>query len=148
MNAPQLRQAAPSDLPTVERLLAAAELPTDDVAKHLHDFIIAESEGEVVGAIGFEVYADAALLRSAVVAPVWQGRGVGRALVERLVGEAAAREIDALFLLTSTAHRYFASFGFEPVRREDIPTLVKTSVEFRGACPESAMAMRLNLRAE
>lgn len=144
----ELRQAASADLTAVHALLAAAELPTDGVAAHLHDFIIAEEDGEIVGAIGFEVYADSALLRSAVVAPAWQGRGVGRALVERLVGEASVRDIDTLFLLTTTAEDYFASFGFEVLPRAHVPTLVKSSVEFRGACPDSAVSMRLFLREE
>lgn len=145
---PQLRTAAPDDLAAVERLLADAALPTDGVARHFGDFIVADEQAEVVGAIGFEVYADAALLRSAVVAPAHRGKRLGHSLVERLIGEASVRDIDTLYLLTTTAQPFFAGFGFEVLPREQVPTLVKSSVEFRGACPDSAVAMRLFLRED
>ena len=65
-----LRPAAASDRPAVAELLRAAELPLDGVPAGLEHFIVATRGGEVVGAIGLEVYGDAALLRSAVVHPV------------------------------------------------------------------------------
>jgi amino-acid N-acetyltransferase len=51
----------------------------------------------------------------------------------------------ALYLLTTTAERYFPSFGFVKTTRESVPDEIKTSVEFREACPASATVMALEL---
>src|SRR5215207_10971111 len=91
--APVLRPATPTDLPAVEQLLTAAHLPLDGVAGALHTFTVAEAGADraLVGVAGLEVCCDNALLRSVAVAPEWQGRGLGRLLVERVVAAAEAR---------------------------------------------------------
>ena len=125
----------------VERLLVAAHLPLDGVAEALPAFTVAEADGELVGVAGLEVCCDNALLRSVAVAPAWQGRGLGRTLVYRVIADAEARGLNALYLLTTTAEHYFPSFGFQAVAREDVPDDVKATAEFRSACPASAVAM-------
>ena len=67
--------------------------------------------------------------------------GLGRALVSRAIAEAEARGIRALYLLTTTAERYFPSFGFERVERDAVPAEVLGTAEFRHACPATATAM-------
>jgi amino-acid N-acetyltransferase len=52
----------------------------------------------------------------------------------------------SLYLLTTTAARFFERFGFRPAERVEVPSSVRRSVEFRGACPESAVLMRLDLQ--
>ena len=54
---------------------------------------------------------------------------------------------DAAYLLTTTAGDFFPRFGFAPVERADVPDDVKQSIEFRSACPSSALAMRVALNA-
>ncbi|HVE77570.1 MAG TPA: arsenic resistance N-acetyltransferase ArsN2 [Gemmatimonadaceae bacterium] len=144
----QLRPATAADLPAVERLLIANNLPTAGVADALHDFLVAESEEEIVGVGGLEVCCDNALLRSVAVDERWRGRGLGRAVVSGLIADAEARGLNALYLLTTTAERYFPSFGFAPTTREAVPAPVKETVEFRSACPASATVMALPLRAD
>jgi N-acetylglutamate synthase-like GNAT family acetyltransferase len=150
-SAPELRPATPADLPAVERLLTAAHLPLDGVAGALGAFTVAETgDGEsraLVGVAGLEVCCDNALLRSVAVAPEWQGRGLGRLLVERVVAEAEAQGLNALYLLTTTAERYFPSFGFERVERGAVPADVRGTAEFRDACPASAVVMERRLGA-
>src|SRR5690349_10212557 len=102
-----LRPARPDDLPAVERLLTASELPTDGVAAALPDFVVAEADGTLVGVAGLEVCCEHALLRSVAVDPEWRSHGVGRALVTRVISDAEARGIQALYLLTTSAERYF-----------------------------------------
>ena len=55
------------------------------------------------------------------------------------------RGVDTVFLLTTTAERFFPKFGFEPVTRADVPASLKESVEFRSACPQTAVVMRKQL---
>lgn len=138
---PRLRSAAPADLAAVERLLTASDLPLDGVREALHDFVVAEVGGEVVGVAGLELCCNEALLRSVAVASEWRSRGLGRALVTRVISDAEARGIRALYLLTTTAEHYFPGFGFRPVRRDEVPSSVRETAEFSCACPDSAMVM-------
>ena len=140
-----LRPARPDDLPPVEALLTAAALPLDGVREALDAFVAAELDGALVGVAGLEVCCDDALLRSVAVHPDWRSRGLGRALVTRVVSEAEARGIHALYLLTTTAERYFPSFGFEQITRDQVPEEVRATAEFRSACPASATVMRRTL---
>lgn len=140
-----LRAAVASDLAPVERLLVASGLPLDGVRAALPTFVVAESEGRVVGVAGLEVCCDNALLRSVAVDAGWRSRGLGRALVTRVISDAEARGIRALYLLTTTAERYFPSFGFEPITRDEVPDAVRATDEFQGACPASATVMRRSI---
>ncbi|MBA3342395.1 MAG: GNAT family N-acetyltransferase [Gemmatimonadaceae bacterium] len=141
-----LRQASDADLESVSRLLMESNLPTAGVADCIADFVVAEKGDEVIGAIGLETHGQFGLLRSAVVAPGWQGRGVGRSLVKRLVADAALHGLDALYLLTTTAEGYFPAFGFERTDWQSVPAELMASPEFKGACPDSAVVMRLELQ--
>jgi amino-acid N-acetyltransferase len=140
--APEIRRAAPDDLAAVERLLTESHLPLDGVREALDDFVVARIGDDLVGVAGLEVCCDNALLRSVAVAPAWRSHGVGRALVTRVISDAEARGIQALYLLTTSAERYFPSFGFETTTRDEVPDDVRATAEFQGACPASATVMR------
>lgn len=140
-----LRQAGASDWPAVEALLRANKLPTEGARQHLSTYLLAVSNGEVVGCAGAEVYADLALMRSVAVAPGLQRQGIGQLLVERLLLEATRRQIRRIFLLTVTAPEYFARHGFKRGPIEQAPDALKASAEFQGACPACAAFMSLTL---
>ena len=143
-----LRAATGGDLPAIERLLVSSGLPTAGVAEALPSFVVAESgrDRRIVGVVGLELCCDEyALLRSAAVEPEWRGTGLGRRLVTHVIADAESRGIKALYLLTTTAERYFPSFGFAKTTRDAVPEEVKQSVEFREACPASATVMALEL---
>lgn len=138
----QLRPAKPADFPRVKALLEEHDLPLDGVDPALAGFLVAESGTAVVGVIGLERYGDRyGLLRSAAIADNWRGRGVGGRLVERLLDDARTSGVDEIYLLTDTAARWFPKFGFEPTTRDQVPAPVGESVEFRVACPASAVVM-------
>lgn len=140
-----LRPASPTDLERVEKLLVDSALPLDGVKESLKDFMVAEARGDIVGVAGLEVCCDDALLRSVAVRPEWRSKGVGRALVNRVIAEAESRGIRAMYLLTTTAEHYFPSFGFAKVDRAVIPAPVRATKEFTQACPASAVAMARQL---
>jgi amino-acid N-acetyltransferase len=79
------------------------------------------------------------------VDPQAQGRGLGHRLTEAALRDAEARRVGDVFLLTTTAERFFPRFGFETVAREVVPPAVRSSVEFTSACPASAIVMRKRL---
>jgi amino-acid N-acetyltransferase len=139
--AARVRAAAPTDLGAVEALLTASGLPLDGVREALPAFVVAESGTDLVGVAGLEVCCDNALLRSVAVRPDWRSHGVGRALVTRVISDAESRGIRALYLLTTTADRYFPTFGFRTITRDEVPADVRETAEFREACPASATVM-------
>ncbi len=146
-----LRDANPSDTEAVERLLVDAGLPVvgvrEALARPASGFVVAESGGVMIGVGGLEDCCDDVLLRSVAVTPAWKHHGVGRALVARLIAEAEARGRRAMYLLTTTAERYFPSFGFAVIPRDEVPADVNATDEFREACPSSAVAMVRQLGA-
>lgn len=142
---PVIRTASASDLDAVEELLGAAELPTAGVADALSRFMVAEEGGELVGVAGLEVHASDGVLRSVAVTPAFQGAGLGARLTERVLEEARRAGLRRLYLLTTTAAEYFPRYGFRRIAREDAAPAIRRSVEFREACPASAVAMVLEL---
>lgn len=144
----QLRPARADDLADIERLLEASQLPLDGVRESLPTFIVAEAGGDIVGVAGLEVCCDNALLRSVAVHDAWRSRGLGRALVARTIADAEARGINALYLLTTTADRYFPTFGFRTIERDAVPDDIRATAEFQEACPASATVMCRTCKAD
>lgn len=142
----ELRRATAGDLPAVERLLKANGLILDDVAAGIDDFLVAESDGTIVGTIGLEVRAPYALLRSAAVDPARQHGGLGGRLVTRLVEEANARGVAALYLFTPSAAPFFERHGFRRTTREAIPEELRSTGQFSHSCGASAVTMVRALR--
>ena len=138
----EVRAATRADYPAVRELLEGASLPIAGVPLELTDFLVADNGERIVGAIGLERYGEAALLRSAVVDPAARGGGIGNALVQRLLDEGRDHGIREIYLLTTTAEHYFPRFGFVGIAQDKVPTAVQTSIEFREACPASAVVMR------
>jgi amino-acid N-acetyltransferase len=137
-----LRRAGPADHDAIAGILRGLELPTDGVKDWLDRFWVGEHEGIVVGVAGMERYGEAGLLRSVAVAPAWQGSGIGRALVDRVLEDGRDEGVKDVFLLTTTAEHYFPRLGFACVDRECVPAGLRASAEFVGACPSSAIVMR------
>ena len=71
-----------------------------------------------------------------------RGTGVGQDLVETLLQRARSRGVREVYLLTTTAEDYFPRFGFSTISRTEVAPAVRASEEFRGACPDTAVAMR------
>ena len=138
----KIRDATNADLPAVERLLTANDLPLEGVRDNFSGFVVAEEGDTIVGAVGLERFGSAALLRSAVVSPDQRGAGIGRQLVEQILERAERDGIDEIYLLTTTAEDYFPRFGFDRTTREAVPSAVKASAEFRGACLDTAVVMQ------
>lgn len=140
-----IQAADARDLPAVRRLLETQHLPLDGVDENLSTTVVAKEGSEVVGAAAVELYADGALLRSVVVDPLLQGRGLGHRLSEAALSLASARGTHTAFLLTTTAEKFFPKLGFEQIVRDEVPASVQASIEFQSACPASAVVMRKRL---
>ena len=144
-----IRKATSADTGAVVALLVAAKLPVDGVPDALSHVLVAErgtgAAKEIVGVVALERQGDAALLRSAAVAPAVRGTGLGARLVQRALDDARAQSLRELVLLTTTADAWFPRFGFERISREEAPEALLASDEFQFACPASAVVMRLRM---
>ena len=127
-------------------LLAQHQLPLAGAGELAGTMVVARTSGAVVGAAALEVYGDAALLRSVVVAAGMQGQGLGRRLTAAALALAAERGVGTVFLLTTTAAAFFERLEFQAIDRERVPDLVRSSVEFQWACPASAVVMQRQVR--
>jgi amino-acid N-acetyltransferase len=131
------------DLPGALELLARTELPQRDVAEGWgHYFVVREDDGRVVGVAGLEVHGEDGLLRSVAVDPDYRGQGLAASLVEAALELAARVKLRSVYLLTTTAHDYFARHGFLDSPRGEAPAAIRESWEFQTGCPTSASFMR------
>jgi len=141
----RVREATPGDWPGIEELLLARDLPVAGAREHLDGFLVSSDGPVVTGCAVIERYGDIGLLRSLAVTEDVAGRGLGTALVDASIEQARRLGLRGLYLLTTTAAGFFPRFGFETISRESLPPSLGASEELRGACPASAVAMRLTL---
>ena len=138
----ELRGARTEDEGEISALLARCELPNEDIAEHLADFVVAVAENEIVGTVGLEVIGRSGLLRSLAVAPSMRGFGLAKGLWRRLKKRAELNGVGELYLLTTTAEGFFSRLGFETVERDAVPEGVQGTKEYSSLCPTSAVCMR------
>lgn len=140
-----MRAATREDLPVVLGLLELHGLPTAGVQDHLKHFLLEFDQTELIACAGLEVHGQAGLLRSVAVDANHRSHGLGTKLVQAMLGRARTQHLSSISLLTETAQGYFPRFGFQITPRDALPTSLYASAEFRGACPDSAIAMTLLL---
>ena len=140
-------RASREELPQIVELLEDGGLPPDGLEDHLPTILVARLHGRVVGSAALEFYGTAALLRSVVVRRDLRGTGLGSRLTEAALRLSREFGVAEAYLLTETADLFFPRFGFRNISRSRVPSSVRSSVEFTSACPASARAMALDLRA-
>lgn len=142
---PRIEAARPDDLSAILALLAAVHLPEAGIGSHVASTLVARNADGLAGCVALEIYGEAALLRSVAVAPSWQGRGLGKALTATALDFARQRGVRQVYLLTDTAAGYYPKFGFRPIPSAEIAPALQQSEELKGACPDTAQAMILQL---
>lgn len=143
-----VRSAHTADFGAVCALLRSADLPLAGVPESLEGFLVAEDSGVVVGVAGLEVHGRDGVLRSVAVAPDQRGRGLGARLTASVLDRAREQRLGNVYLLTTTADAWFPRHGFRRIARDAASPEVAESIEFREACPASAVAMVLELDPE
>jgi putative acetyltransferase len=99
-------------------------------------FFVIRAGGAVVGSVGAERLPGAAAeLHRLYLDPELRGRGLGRALVEAILGWCQAEGIRHLLLWSDTrfdrAHALYARMGFRQTGEREIPGDVNQTREFR-----------------
>ena len=142
----QIEKAKPKELLQVRSILERCELPSEDLTNdHMQHFFIAKADTGLIGTIGLEMYNGYGLLRSLAVRSNFRGSGLGTVLVRNIESYAKKLGIDAMYLLTTTADRFFRDLGYKELTRQEVPELILQSKEFAQICPSSAVAMRKEL---
>jgi amino-acid N-acetyltransferase len=137
-----VRASTTVDFAAIRALLASAALPIQDLdSTAAMRFWVAADGDQLIGAIGFESFGAAGLLRSLVVAPHHRQHGLGSALVSVLEREVSAQGVQTLVLLTNTAVAFFRRRGYRVIERCEAPDEVRQSAEFRSLCPVSAVCL-------
>jgi amino-acid N-acetyltransferase len=139
--------ATERDLPGIKALLVASDLPTAGVEDHWKTFLVAKDGEALVACGGAEAYQFAALIRSVAVQNEYRSQGLGRRIVRQLLDRLASRGLREFYLLTTTAEAYFKKRGFKPIDRDEVHPQLLSSREFQGACPDTAVCMRLVMLA-
>ena len=144
---PMVLKAVPADFDQVRQLLHSENLPVEDISPDLPNFFVIRDNQTVVGVIALEVYGRDGLLRSMAVHPQHRSKSLGDALLKSLIDH--AREVvTTLYLITTTAEKYFLKRGFESVPRENISSLIQSSKEFTTLCPTTATVMKKDLQEQ
>jgi amino-acid N-acetyltransferase len=140
----QIRQLDANDeaLDAARTLLASNALPTEDLVDPAVTLFGAFRERSLVGVIGLQTCDGVGLLRSLAVDPARRGQGLAGALCDHLFAVVRARQLSALYLLTTDASDYFARHGFVEVDRAEVPAVVRATAQFSSLCPASAHVMR------
>lgn len=140
-----MRSATLEDLEDVLNLLETAKLPTAGVKDHIQNFRLEFSDQILIACAGLEIYPQTGLLRSVAVNAAERSHGIGSRLVKSILEHARTQQLSSIVLLTETAQNYFPRFGFKHITRAEIPESLQASQELRGACPDTAVVMMLEL---
>ena len=107
----------------------------------MESFLVCRDDRGVIGAVGIELFGSIALLRSLVVADSFRRDGLGERLAA--AAEALARRLGArsIYLLTTSAERFFAKRGYRELPRTEAPPEIRGTTQFRSLCPSTAVLM-------
>lgn len=94
----------------------------EDIAGYLKNFVVAVDNGSVCGCCAARHFGNNLFeVRSLVVSPAYQGKGIGRKLVTFII-DRLNREVADWRLFTLTLQdKFFQSLGFEIVEKEIFP---------------------------
>jgi BolA family transcriptional regulator, general stress-responsive regulator len=127
-------------------LLRHNSLPVDDLGGEAKTFFgLVTATGEVVAVAGIELCGSDAMMRSVAVADAYRSKGLGRAIVRNLLADLRRKGVNAVYILTQSAEKFFAELGFSKVERGMVPKAVTETSQFTGTRCSSASAMMLKL---
>ncbi|HWF29985.1 MAG TPA: amino-acid N-acetyltransferase [Mycobacterium sp.] len=118
---PVVRRARTSDVPAIKQLVDAyagkilLEKNLVTLYEAVQEFWVAELAGKVVGCGALHVlWSDLGEIRTVSVDPATTGRGVGHAIVHRLLEVARELQLQRLFVLTFETE-FFGKHGFTEI---------------------------------
>lgn len=129
------------------RLISACGLPREGLEEA--ELWCVKGDGrQLLGVAGLEIWGRQGLVRSVAVENDHRKARVGTSLVRHVVSQAREKGMRDVYLITESAPLFFEKLGFRAIGRSRVRGSVLKSVEFRGACPETAPVMRMDLRVQ
>ncbi|MDF3822918.1 arsenic resistance N-acetyltransferase ArsN2 [Leptospira sp. 96542] len=146
MNIYEYKNANTKEQEGIFRILEKHNLPTNDIRPNkLIKFIVAKFNNEIVGSVALELYDNLAMLRSLCVDEKYRSDNVGSSLVNKILDTARNANVTDVYLLTTTADKYFIKFGFKETNRTLAPEPIQNSSQLAEVCPSSAIFMHKKL---
>ena len=105
--------------------MSAAELDRE-IAAGVAFWGLDDDGGTLAGVMGIQAVRDVDLIRHAYVRPGLQGGGIGRLLLEDLIGKAERPLLVGTWAAATWAIRFYERNGFELVTREEKDRLLQT----------------------
>ncbi|AIF53456.1 arsenite methyltransferase [Pelosinus sp. UFO1] len=139
-----IRIAKDTDLSAIHKLLLENGLTSSGVEENLANFLVAVQE-RVIGVIGLEFAGTQVMLRSMAVLQEFRKRKIATALVEHSLSIARQAGIQEIYLLTQTAEKFAARWGFYKIERSEISADLMQSSALDSCCPTSSSCMKLKL---
>ena len=125
-----------------KRLLAECRLPNSDLEpRHFEHFFGCGDKNSPEGVVSLELHGPVALLRSLAVAENARSKGCGRELVAEAERYAWSKGVEEIYLLTTTAERFFSALGYRRAERESAPEKIRATKEFSTLCPSDSVFM-------
>jgi len=123
-----IRKAKIKDIRSIQELINSFArknimLPRslNELYENIRDFWVAEERGKIVGCSALHISWDTlSEVKSLAVAKKYQGKGIGRELLEVCLEEAGNLGAKKVFTLTYKPE-YFKKFGFKRVKHESLP---------------------------
>ncbi len=132
-------------LKEVITLLEDNNLPSSDIKDlNLESFFGLYIDDTLEGIVGLEVYGELSLLRSLAVNSK-KSSGIGSILLEHIDSFSKSKNINTLYLLTTTADKYFLKKGFIIIDKKEAPKIIQNTKEFNSICPDSSIFMKKEL---
>lgn len=137
-----IRKAQEADIPAIHALLEiyadrgiVLRRSCEDIRRNLGNFFVAEEDGRICGCSAIRDFGNNLLeVRSLVVDPELQGRGVGRTIIKAIVGDVNDKRRQwRLFTLTGQPE-FFVKQGFRTVSRGMFPEKIWSDCR---KCPKS-----------
>lgn len=125
-------------------LLKKNNLPTEDIDPGKQLFVIEEGD-EVVATVAVEYDYNSALLRSLSVAEEKRGLGLGKELVDFIEDYMNKQDVQAIYLLTTTAADFFQKRGYKIIDRSNVPEFIQNTREYSVLCASSSTLMKKEL---
>jgi len=135
-----------SDYPEITHMLEVCDFPFSDVQDKDIEFWIIRENGILIATGALQHAGDSAIFRSFSVNPEFRNKGFGERIYESILKSASVRGISTLYLLTTTAERYFLKRGWTRLDRNSTPKAVLESSEFKTICPSTAVCMAFPLQ--
>ena len=114
------------DTYAVERKLLSKETVT--LFESVQEFVVAESDGEVVGCGALHVlWEDIAEVRTVAVVEQMHGKGVGHLILENILARAKEVGVKKVFCLTFET-KFFGSHGFKEIQGAPVEPEIYTQL--------------------